>query len=382
MRKIGEPLLQGMIPPPGLLPERLLDALSGLCSLRGKVSRLTNVERLITTLWHREPDRVPCCPLVISGSRRLIGASFPDFALKPETTARALMAAFDLIGGEVVIPMLDLSVEASDFGQTMIYPENSTPHPDYDHPLITDHFGYRKLKRIKLTDARRMHSLVEVLRIVTRQVGMKGVVSGFCFGPLGVLCMMRGAEHLFRECILYPTEVMSALETITGVLAEFIEAQCETGVAAITLDTLFASRNGLSKPLWEQMEGPFVRELSSLIRSKGCIVGVHNCGHGSYFDSQIRFMEPQIMSFAELPDGCDTLGELKKRYGDQVVLMGNMNTSLLAHAGPYEVIQDAKRLIEALADGGGFVLAPGCEYPPNAPLENAFVLAQAAKLCT
>ncbi|MGC9324577.1 MAG: uroporphyrinogen decarboxylase family protein [Desulfomonilia bacterium] len=378
--KILNPIFQGNVPSPGLFPDVVLDSLAGFASLRARISPLSNIERLIAALRHKEPDRVPCCPLVIGGSRRLIGASFPDFSLKPDVTAHALMTGFNMIGGEIVIPMLDLSVEAADFGQKMIYPDNSTPHPDYDNPLITDHTGYRKLRRIDLKDAQRMQSIIEVCRIVTRQMGMRGVVTGFCFGPLGVLCMMRGAEHLFRDCIQYPTDVMAALDTITGVLVEFVQAQCDTGVQAVTLDTLFASFNGLSKPLWEKVEGPFARELSKAIHARRCIVGVHNCGDGCYFDSQIRFMEPEIMSFAQLPDDCTSLKELKKRYGDQVVLMGNVNTALLAGSGPHEVLGECRQIIEELADGGGFILSPGCEYPPNASLENAFTIVQAARL--
>ncbi len=204
-------------------------------------------------------------------------------------------------------------------------------------------------------------------------------MSGFCFGPLGVLCMMRGAEHLFRDCVLYTNDVKAALETITEVLAEYVDALCGTGVLAVTLDTLFASHNGLSRELWEDIEGPFVREVSKAIHARGCLVGVHNCGDGIYFDSQIRFMEPEIISYAHLPEDCRDNRELKRRYGGQVVLMGSVDTALLARGTPYEVMEQCRRLMDDLADGGGFILAPGCEYPPNIPLENAWAMVRAAR---
>jgi len=47
---------------------------------------------------------------------------------------------------------------------------------------------------------------------------------------------------------------------------------------------------------------------------------------------------------------------------------------------PYEVMQECRMQIEDLAHGGGFVLAPGCEFPPNAPLENAMAIVKAAEL--
>jgi len=377
---IIRPILKGQIPPPGLIPEWLLDGFAYLGSTRGRFSPLTNIERLITTLGHKEPDHVPCYPMMFGASRRLIGVSYKDFALKPEAAAEALLAGFEFIGGEAIGTALDLSIEAADFGQKMVYPDNSTPHPDYTCSLVKDVSDYRKIKKIDLEEAQRMQGMLEILRILVKRMGFKGLVSGFAFGPLGVLNMMRGSEYLFRDCINYPLEVMAAMETITEVLIEYVEAQCDTGVLAVVLDTLFASWNGLSKELWEKIEGPFVREMANAIQSRGCIVGVHNCGDGVYFDSQIRFMEPGFITFAQLPDDCSNAKELKRRYGDQVVLMGYVDTSLLNYGTPYEVMEACRIQIEDLADGGGFVLAPGCEFPPNAPLENALAIVKASQI--
>jgi len=90
-------------------------------------------------------------------------------------------------------------------------------------------------------------------------------------------------------------------------------------------------------------------------------------------------MEPGIISFAHLPDDCHDRKELKNRYGDQVVLMGMVETPLLGYGSPFDVMQECRRMIDDLADGGGFILAPGCEYPPNLPMDNALAIAMAAR---
>jgi len=131
--------------------------------------------------------------------------------------------------------------------------------------------------------------------------------------------------------------------------------------------------------LWEEIEGPFAREISMAIKEQGLLVGVHNCGHDLYFDAQIRSMEPDVISFAHLPDDCNNRKELKKRYGDQVTLLGHIPTPLLVHGSPKDVMEECKKQIDDLAPGGGYVLAPGCEYPPNIPLTNAFAMVNAAK---
>jgi uroporphyrinogen decarboxylase len=199
------------------------------------------------------------------------------------------------------------------------------------------------------------------------------------FGPLGVLSMMRGAEPMFRDCVLYPKKVIKACEAITPTLLDFVQAQCETGLPSICIDTLYASANGLSKPLWEEIEGPFAREISRVIKKNGLSVAVHNCGHDLYFDAQIRSMEPDAISFAHLPDDCKTPKELKERYGDQVTLIGYIPTPLLVEGTPQQVMAACREQIDVLARDGGYILAPGCEYPPNIPLTNAFSLIRAAE---
>lgn len=378
--RAAKTLARGIPPSPALLPDSILDAAGSLCGARGRVGRLTSFERMLATLRHKEPDHVPCCPIVCGAGRRLAGHTYAEFCEYPAAAAESFVAGFNLVGGDGVVALVDLSIEAADFGQKMMYPANSTAHPDYADPVIRDVDGYRKLKPVDFRHASRMQGYAKALSTMVHRIGLRGFVAGFLFGPLGVLTMMRGTGELFRDCVNHPKDVMAACETITGALIEFAEAQCESGVVMVVIDTLFASWNGLSKELWETIEAPFALEIAAAIRRKRCLVGVHNCGHGVYFDAQIRSMEPTAISFAHLPDDCTSRREMKRRYGDQTVLIGMVDTALLTHGTPFEVMEECRRQIDDLAPGGGYILSPGCEFPQNAPLENAYAIVRAAEL--
>jgi uroporphyrinogen decarboxylase len=380
LTKILESLLEGHIPPMGDVPEPLLDAVASFSSMRARLTSLTSLERVVTAFRHKEPDRVPVAPIICAAGRQIRGISFPDFASNAERSADAYVAGHEFVGGDFLVLLWDLSVEAADFGQKIIYPEDSTPRPDYNDPVIKDVDDYSKIKPIDYSKAERMQEFVKLCRIMVNRIGFSAVLGGFVFGPLGVLSMMGGAERVFRDCVLYRREVMKACEAITQTLIEFTQAQCETGLPSICIDTLYASANGLSKKLWEEIEGPFVREISQTIKKNGLAVGVHNCGHDLYFDAQIRSMEPDAISFAHLPDDCETPQELKERYGDQVTLVGYIPTPLLVEGSPHEVMDACRKQIDVLAKDGGYILAPGCEYPPNIPLTNAFSILKAAEV--
>lgn len=379
LSKIIKTLTNGNLPPLGEFPDPLLDFAAGVSKLRGRFQKLTSVERVLTALRHKEPDRVPVATLVCAGGRQVSGISFPEYSLNAEKGAQAFLDGLDFAGGDVVVLLLDLSVEASDLGQKLEYPDNSTPRPDFNNHIIKDVPDYECIKTVNIKDAPRMSEYVRLCQKVVERVGFRSIVSGFIYGPLGVLAMMRGAENMFKDCVLYPTQVKKACEVITEVLVDFADAQCKTGISAVAIDTLFASRNGLSKKLWEEIEGPFSREISKKVKENGLIVGIHNCGHDIYFDAQIKFMEPEFISFAHLPDDCRTPKEMKQRYGNQITLVGYVPTPLLIHGTPKQVMEESWRQIDDLAAGGGYILAPGCEYPPNIPLTNAIALVNAAE---
>lgn len=377
--KIFNSLRQGILPPPYEIPEPLLKLAVSAINARGKISTLTSVERLFCSIFHKEPDRIPVTPILGSAARQINGISFPDMSLNGEKAAEVFYSGFDFVGGDFVQLMLDLSVEAADFGQQMNYPENSTPRPDYRSPVIREIDDYKKLKPVRLSEAVRMQEFLKLCEIMVKKVGFRGIVGGFVFGPAGVLSMLRGAENFFKDCLLHPKEVIAASETVTGVLLEYVEAQCEKGIPAVVIDTLYASASALPKKVWEEIEGPFVKQLSRAIKKKGCMVGIHNCGHKPYVDVQLKWMEPEVISIACIPDDCGSLKELKEKYGDRTTVVGCIPTQLLITGTPMEVMDECRRQIDVLAKGGGFVLAPGCEYPPNIPLTNAFAIVEAAK---
>jgi len=357
-----------------------MKAASGLFHLHAKVGELLPLERILCTAFHKEPDRVPVTHFLLGAARRLTGISYERFSRDPEMAADAYIAANEIIGGDVLYTVIDLSVEAADFGQEMVYPPFSTAHPNYDNPRIASVDDYERLEVFDPRKTPRMSMGIELGRILSKKAGIRYPVMGFVFGPLGVLVMMRGAQRLFVDCLRHPEKVKTALEVITEVLIDYVKAQCDTGVDSVMLDTLFGSQSGISRDLWVEMEGVYVRRIADEIRRNGALVSLHNCGTGPYLDLQLEYMQPLLVSLAYLPDDCGSLQEMKDKYGKRTALAGLIPTENIVLDSPQRIMEIAREQIRILAPGGGYVLAPACEYPPNADLTNAFALARAVEI--
>lgn len=76
---------------------------------------------------------------------------------------------------------------------------------------------------------------------------------------------------------------------------------------------------------------------------------------------------------------CD-LGELKRRYGDKIVLKGNLHTTeVMLRGSARDVIRAARRAIDDAAGGGRFILSTGDQCGRDTPDENLRVLVETAR---
>jgi len=176
-----------------------------------------------------------------------------------------------------------------------------------------------------------------------------------------------------------PDAVKEAARQINETLKEYVAALCDTGVSAIMFDTLFASGSVMSKSMWTEMEGGLAKELAEVVRQKNCLNMVHNCGQRIYFDAQIEAIEPAAISFLYPPDDCKDFYECKEKYGDKVALIGCVTPTNAVFGTDEEWDAQCRNQIDAMAKGGGFMLATGCEYPANASFDRAQRMIEIAK---
>lgn len=332
---------------------------------------MTSYERMNLALAHKEADRVPVCPILAGVNRKLIGADYPTWSTDAKICADSFLAAAEKFDIDCLVTLIDLSVECDAWGQKLIYPENEAAHPDYSDVLIKEIEDYEKIQKVDYRSSRRMRMHLEVCRRLVEAKKGKMPVVAFVFGPLGTLSMMRNQQELFIDLYDDPETVQKATWRVAETLAEYVGALCDTGVDAIMWDTLYASGSIMSKDMWRKTEGEPMKMLAQVVRDHGCVNMVHNCGHRCYFDAQIEAIAPLAISFLYPPDDCRDFAECKGRYGNKVTLIGAVTPASAIVGTDDQWDAQCREQIDAMAKGGGFVLATGCEYPANASFDRA-----------
>ena len=97
-------------------------------------------------------------------------------------------------------------------------------------------------------------------------------------------------------------------------------------------------------------------------------------------DAHLETLNPDAMSCAWVPDGCRDWTETKTRWGSRVCLIGHVHPIECLYLGTEaDVVEECRREINTLADGGAYILAPGWEFPHNASLLNVRAMMEAAE---
>ncbi len=331
---------------------------------------MNSLERVTLALNHKEPDRVPVYPLINSISMKTIGIGYDEWSKDIHKCAQAILKATDEIDVDIICTLVDLSVEAADWGMELKYYKDKAAGPVKNKHLIKDAEEYEKIKVINPRKTPRMSGHIEMARLLYDAKGLEKPIVGFVFGPLGTLSMMRGLDDMCIDFFTNAEKVKYALRNITDTLKEFSIALIESGCHAIMFDTLYASKTIMSPEMWDEFEGSYIEELCETVREHGAMVMLHNCGDGIYFDLQIKRMKPVAISFGHLPPECKTMQELKEKYGNQTTLIGHIEPGFLMTASEEDVRKLCREQIDAYKKDGGYILATSCEYP--APLDDTF----------
>ena len=341
---------------------------------------MNSIERMTLTLQHKEADRVPVYPLINSVSRKALGISYEEWTKDIDKCAEAIIRTTDEIGVDAMCTLVDLSIETEAWGQELIYFEDKAACPNPNNHRIQDEEGYLTLPRVELKDAKRLMEHVELARKLYEARGHEKPVIGFVLGPLAILGNLRGMEDLFVDMLTEPEYVKKALETITYTVKQFVSELIDAGCCAIMFDTLFAAQSIMSKEMWDEFEGPFAQELAEVVREKGAMVMIHNCGAGVYFDVQYKRMQPVLFSYNLIPDDCKDMKDIKEKYGDKMTLMGHIDPAWLYNSTEEELRKLCREQIDTYKKDGGFVLATGCEYPAPLDFRKAKIMVEEA--CT
>ena len=133
----------------------------------------------------------------------------------------------------------------------------------------------------------------------------------------------------------------------------------------------------LAPELFKKLWIPRMKKLLAPFKSKNMIITYHT--DGALEDVIPLLIDLGFYAVHPVQPECNDIYELKKKFGDKICLVGNIDTKILAYGSKEDIVRDVKEHIEGLSEGGGYVLGSSTSIFDGIPPENFLTMVRACQ---
>lgn len=330
-------------------------------------------ERLLAILNHEEVDRVPCaCPLQ-TGTIDLMkasGAYWPEAHVNPVAMAKLARAARDIAGIESIRVPFEVSVDASAFGAP------TDERRLIRQPLVLNRMvkSEEDLFNTKVPDPRkdgRVPVVLEAIRALAHEVSDTPIICGVV-GPFMLASQLRGEQPFRKDLQTSPDLVRTLLNITTEWGIEYSLAAMESGADIICIVDGTATGEMLDPERYDKYSWAYERRIAKAIRGQDGRSILHICGDTT---RNLQLMMDTNVDGVSI-DHRVPMSLVKKVFRGRTAAIGNISpTTTLITGTPLEVAQETRLCLEQGAD----VIAPGCGFAPETPLDNMKVMVRTTR---
>ncbi|MHB8963375.1 MAG: uroporphyrinogen decarboxylase family protein [Saccharofermentanales bacterium] len=335
-------------------------------------------DRILTTLSHAEPDRVPIGFDIFEPlkSRVLNYYGVADLQHLYEKTGIDGFSVWDWPSAQPVyigpdrekVTAYDRSAAYGFWGKVgeRNYPLASVSLQEYRWPQV-DHFDFSGIRK-ELAEIREMD--------MTTASGHAG---------LGWLhhVQMRSYDNVFYDIMddAWMDEYMARNRAFFVPYFKKLFEHAHGMIDIIRADEDLGGQDMMliSPALWRKWYKPLWKEVFEICRQNGARIWMHSCG----------YCRPLIEDFIEI--GVDILNplppyvkdsdpeDMKSCFGKRLAFDGGVDQmNILAQGTPEQVKAEVKKRIGQLAPGGGYIIGPSQVLSGDIPFENAIAFLESA----
>ena len=345
------------------------------------MNRQPDSTRLLSTIRHQEPDKVPLAELGVDNpiKEQFLGRPVKDIRDDVEFWRAAgydylyLRPAYEFFGAPgIVAAGTPMAAEASESQQATMS-ISTTKRGPVQTMADLDSYPWPDPETVDCSN-------LEIAASMLPQ-GM-GIISGVG-GIFTRTWMILGYEHFCYSLADNPELVARVFERVGRIQSEVLRRVIKMPkVFAIWYGDDLAYTEGLltSPQLLRERLFPWMEELAGISHQAGMPFILHSDGAlWSILDDLIALgldalhpIEPKAMD----------INEVKRRYGRQLALFGNIDLGYtLTRGTPSEVREEVRQRIRDIAPGGGYAVGSSNSVTRYVPLENFNAMREATFEC-
>lgn len=347
--------------------------------LRGNLMEvLSSKERFNNYLRGKKVDRLPAMPFIWTLASKVSGISAIDQRRSAENEAKCQIDSYRRFKQDSITIEYGLHGIGRALGSGLSNPENAVP--SVMDPILKslDNLDTLSLDDISITKDSYLQQHYRASEIILDEIGEEIILSIMIAGPFTAASSIFSPDKLLRTIRKDVENTHRLLDFCTDALIEVVETFSNLGqpLAFILCDPV-ASGTMLSRKQFEEFVEPYTKKLNQKIHSLGHLIFYHICGDSTPI---LKNMANTGVDFISVDHNVD-LAVAKELIGDKNGLIGNVDPiSVFLMASKEEIDSAVKECFEKASDSPkGFLVASGCDLPPEVPLENIEYFMEAAK---
>lgn len=310
---------------------------------------MTSLQRVLTTLSHKEPDRVPFFLLLTMHGAKELGLSIKDYFSSAENVVEGQLRLREKYRHDCIYNFFYAPLEIEAWGGEVIYHTDGPPNSGV--PFIQN---IQDIKYLELPDVKRTPCLSKVLNsssMLKDKIGAEAPIIGVVMSPFSLPVMQMGFEKYIVLMHEHPDLFQQLMKINEEFCVAWANAQLKAGTTAICFFDPVSSSTITTREMY--LKTGFEVAKRTIARIKGPTATHMASGRCLPIVENIARTGTAIVGVSRL----ENLLELKAACRNKLTILGNMNGIEMRRWTAEETEKEVKLAISQAGPGGGFILS-------------------------
>lgn len=312
------------------------------------MTSMTSMQRVLTALSHKEPDRVPLFLLLTMHGAKVLGLSLKDYFSKAENVVEGQLRLRTLYGHDCLYNLFYAPIEVEAWGGEVIFRDDGPPNSGA--PFIKSAEQISSLEPPNVEDNPRLREVLKATQQLKERVGDSVPIIGVAISPFSLPVMQMGFGP-YLDLITEQRELFWALMRVNEVFTtRWANAQLAAGATAICYFDPVSSPSMIPPELYRETGLQVAKRVIAQI--KGPTATHLASGRALPIIDDVATTGTAVVGVSAEED----LGELKAACRGRLTMLGNLNGIEMCRWSAAEAEEKVKAAIAQAGPGGGFLL--------------------------
>lgn len=335
-------------------------------------ANITSFQRVMTSLAHQEPDRVPLFLLVTMHGARELGISIKEYFSKPEYVVEGQLRLRAKYQNDCICAAFYAPIEVEAWGGETIYSDEGPPNSGM--PCIGKVEAIRNLEPPKVRETPCLLKAVKTIEMLKARVADDVPIIGVVVSPFSLPVMQMGFDRYIELMYERPDLFRQLMKVNEEFCIQWANAQLSAGATAIGYSDPVSSSTIIPKEMYTTTG--FAIAKRTLARINGPTAT--HMASGRCLPILHQLAETGTMAVGVSAE--EDLTEIKRLCRGKLTVIGNLNGIEMRRWTPGEAEGAVRDAIAKAGHGGGFILSDNHgEIPWQVPGEVLMAISESVR---